>query len=157
MLFYTYVLVSCVYYVCMIQCVCCSHNFSQISENFGPSLLILFSPLCYMFGLFEAIFSFYFGFHLGLCMLWTVRLSRFYDVLSLRFKMGLSFAIFGGHPVFYYWKIDLTFWFFQKELCFLSKAVGWLSYTVVAPKSTNCLSDCLSSRWYPVLRFSVVN
>ena len=73
---------------------CCSRNFSQISENFGPSLLILFAPLYYMFGLFEAKFFCYLGFRLGLCMLWTVRLSRFYNVLSLRFKMGLSFAVF---------------------------------------------------------------
>ena len=74
--------------------VCCSCNFSQIYENFGPSLLILFSPLCYMFGLFEASFSCYLGFHLGLCVCWDVRLSSSYDVLSLRFKMGLPFAIF---------------------------------------------------------------
>ena len=47
-----------------------------------------------MFGLFEAKFSCNLGFRLGLCMLWIVRLSRFYDVLSLRFKMGLSFAVF---------------------------------------------------------------
>ena len=69
-------------------------TFPKFLKKFGPSLLILFAPLCYMFGLFEASFSCYLGFRLGLCMLWTVRLSRFYDVLSLRFKMGLSFAIF---------------------------------------------------------------
>ena len=74
--------------------VCCSCNFSQIYENFGPSLLILFAPLRYMFGLFEASFSCYLGFHLGLCMCWDVRLSSSYDVLSLRSKMGLPFVVF---------------------------------------------------------------
>ena len=73
---------------------CCSCNFSKICENFGPSLLILFAPLHYMFGLFEASFSCYLGFHLGLCMCWDVRLSSSYDVLSLRSKMGLPFVVF---------------------------------------------------------------
>ena len=72
----------------------CSRNFSQIYENFGPSLLILFAPLRYMFGLFEASFYCYLGFHLGLCMCWDVRFSSSYDVLSLRFKMGLPFTVF---------------------------------------------------------------
>ena len=50
-------------------------TFSQISGNFGPSFFILFAPLCYVFGLFEAYFLLFdisFGSMHGF---WTVRLS----------------------------------------------------------------------------------
>ena len=47
-----------------------------------------------MFGLFEASFSCYLGISFGSVHAWTKIFYRFYDVLSLRFKMGLSFAIF---------------------------------------------------------------
>ena len=84
---------------------CCSCNNSQISKNFGTSLLILLktvlSPLCYSFGLFEASFYLLFGICLGLQMLWTVELSRFHVALSLsKFGQGLkwdfSCRYFGG-------------------------------------------------------------
>ena len=68
-------------------------TFPKFLKKFGPSLLNLFALLCYVFGLFEASFSCYSGFRLGLCMLWTIRLSQFYDVLSLKFKVGFSVSI----------------------------------------------------------------
>ena len=52
--------------------------------------------LRYMFRLFEANFSFYSGFRLGLCMLWTIWISWFYDVLSLKFKVGFSVVVLSG-------------------------------------------------------------
>ena len=58
-------------------------------------------PFCYVFGLFEAIFSCLLGIHLGLQWFWTIGFSRFDVVLLLlRFgrglKMGFSVAVFIG-------------------------------------------------------------
>ena len=48
-------------------------------------------PLCYTFGLFEASFSCFAGFCLGLRLFWTIGLSSFYVVLSLPgFGRGLK-------------------------------------------------------------------
>ena len=63
-------------------------------EILDPPFLYFVCPTLLHVWIIWGIFSCYSGFRLALCMYWAIRLSSSYDVLSLRFKTGLSFAVF---------------------------------------------------------------
>ena len=97
---------------------CCSCNFSQISKNFGPSLLILLKVVCSHFATrldcLRPVFLAFQDFVWVLRMFWTIGINRFYDVLLfLRFGQGL--------------KQDFQFLFFrgQLDIALIIKSFHW--------------------------------
>ena len=89
-------------------------TFSKFLEILDPPFLLCLPHSATCLDYLRPI-SCYSIFRLGPCMFWTVRLSNF-PLFIVEFKVEFSFAIFGGQPAFYYWKIDLAFWVFRKEL-----------------------------------------